>query len=330
MPEKPLISVGIVLLRNFTLTAFSGFIDTLRLGADEGDRSRQRLFRWDVMSLDGNAVRSSCGVQLNPTCALHSGKAFDYFVVVGGLLRENSPDDWSSLAGVIRQYYQGGSFIVGICNGVFAVAHTKLLDGRACSISWLHAQEFAGQFDNIEIDTKHQFRLDGRIWTCAGGVGAMRLGLFLVQRHVGKEMAEKCSRILMFDSPELQGSTQPSKFVGLNVRNQKLRKALMELELHYLDKVDFQSIADSVGVSRRHLERLFRAELGKSPGEIVHDWRMEGAARLILNTDRAYTQIAHEMGFSSQSHFGLAFKTRYGCSPSDYRKRGQGDGTDFV
>ena len=313
------ISAGIVLMKNFTLTAFGGFIDTLRLGADEGDRSRQRRFRWDVMTLDDREVSSSCGVNLSPTCSLRSGKPFDYLVVVGGLLREDSQDDWAELADVIRRHHEAGCWIVGICNGVFAIAHTGLLDGRICSISWFHAEEFTARFPAIEIDTRHQSRLDGRIWTCAGGVGAMRLGLLLVQRHAGKDVAEKCSRILMFDHRDLSGAVQPSKSVGTEVKNHKLRKALMELELHYMGKVDFDAMARNVGLSRRHLERLFRSELGKSPGEVIHDWRMEEAATLVRATDWSFTQIAYEVGFSSQSHFGTAFRRRYACSPGEYR-----------
>ena len=35
--------VGFLLTPRFTLVAFAGFVDALRLAADEGDRSRQRL-----------------------------------------------------------------------------------------------------------------------------------------------------------------------------------------------------------------------------------------------------------------------------------------------
>jgi len=39
--STPRLRVGFVLTPRFTLTAFAGFIDALRLAADEGDRSRQ-------------------------------------------------------------------------------------------------------------------------------------------------------------------------------------------------------------------------------------------------------------------------------------------------
>jgi transcriptional regulator GlxA family with amidase domain len=47
--RKPL-SVGFILAHNFTLSAFSLFVDQLRLASDEGDGSRQILCRWSVMT----------------------------------------------------------------------------------------------------------------------------------------------------------------------------------------------------------------------------------------------------------------------------------------
>ena len=43
------LSVGFVLLPDFTLSAFSGFVDVLRIAADEQDRSRQVHCRWTIL-----------------------------------------------------------------------------------------------------------------------------------------------------------------------------------------------------------------------------------------------------------------------------------------
>ena len=48
----PRLSIAFVLAPRFTLTAFAGFVDALRLAADEGDRSRQRSCRWAILGAD--------------------------------------------------------------------------------------------------------------------------------------------------------------------------------------------------------------------------------------------------------------------------------------
>jgi len=80
-------------MHNFTLTAFATFVDVLRLAADDGDQSRQIRCSWEVMSPHRNITRSSCGVEVQATSDLIDPKAFDYVVVVGGLLHGSAESE---------------------------------------------------------------------------------------------------------------------------------------------------------------------------------------------------------------------------------------------
>src|SRR4051812_21204559 len=82
----PKLRVGFVLAHRFTLTAFAGFADALRLAADEGDRSRPVQCQWSVLGSSSSPVVSSCGATVQPWDEMESPERFDYIVVVGGLL----------------------------------------------------------------------------------------------------------------------------------------------------------------------------------------------------------------------------------------------------
>src|SRR5258708_19648204 len=84
--SKQRIRFGIILLPNFTLTAFSGFVDLLRLSADEGDFSKPVRCSWSVIGETLAPVRASCGIQITPWETFEKAEPFDYVVVVGGLL----------------------------------------------------------------------------------------------------------------------------------------------------------------------------------------------------------------------------------------------------
>lgn len=56
--------VALLVLDNFTLNAFSGFVDALRLAADEGGRSRQIECGWVIVGR--GPVRASCGLTVIP------------------------------------------------------------------------------------------------------------------------------------------------------------------------------------------------------------------------------------------------------------------------
>jgi len=88
--SKQRIRFGIVLLPNFTLTAFSGFVDLLRLSADEGDFSKPVRCSWSVIGETLAPVRASCGIQITPWETFEKAEPFDYVVVVGGLLHSGA------------------------------------------------------------------------------------------------------------------------------------------------------------------------------------------------------------------------------------------------
>ena len=60
---KPL-RIGFILSRDFTMSAFSMFLDTLRLASDVGDRSRRVHCDWEVLSATGHLVKSSAGIEV--------------------------------------------------------------------------------------------------------------------------------------------------------------------------------------------------------------------------------------------------------------------------
>jgi AraC family transcriptional regulator, regulatory protein of adaptative response / methylphosphotriester-DNA alkyltransferase methyltransferase len=81
-------------------------------------------------------------------------------------------------------------------------------------------------------------------------------------------------------------------------------------------------LAKSVGMSKFHLQRLFKRKMGISPVEYLTAKRMSNAAALLLNRTEPITEIALFAGYKSSSHFSVSFKKYFGCSPTEYRNEG--------
>jgi transcriptional regulator GlxA family with amidase domain len=80
-------------------------------------------------------------------------------------------------------------------------------------------------------------------------------------------------------------------------------------------------VADAVGYSERHLERLFRKVFGMSVWRFVVQSRIHEASKALTQTDRSITQIALTYGFCDASAFSRAFRSTTGLSPKQYRNR---------
>jgi AraC family transcriptional regulator of adaptative response / DNA-3-methyladenine glycosylase II len=81
-------------------------------------------------------------------------------------------------------------------------------------------------------------------------------------------------------------------------------------------------VATRMGVSDRHLRRIFEAQFGVSPLQYLQTRRLLAAKQLIADTRLPMTQVAMASGFSSVRRFNAAFVTHYGLNPSALRRVG--------
>ena len=89
-------------------------------------------------------------------------------------------------------------------------------------------------------------------------------------------------------------------------------------------------LAARLGVSDRHLRRVFEAELGVSPMDWLQTRRLLAAKQLLADTRLPVAQVALAAGFASLRRFNAAFAAQYRMSPTALRRDGSeakpGDG----
>lgn len=91
-----------------------------------------------------------------------------------------------------------------------------------------------------------------------------------------------------------------------------------------------QQLALRLGVSDRHVRRIFNAEFGVSPLEYLQTQRLLRAKQLLTDTPLAVTQVATLSGFASVRRFNAAFVQAYGLNPTGLRKSGPTPGGDGI
>jgi len=83
-------------------------------------------------------------------------------------------------------------------------------------------------------------------------------------------------------------------------------------------------LAERLGVSDRHLRRLFEAQFGVSPLQYLQTRRLLTAKQLLADTDLPIAQVALMSGFASVRRFNAAFAAHYGLNPGALRRAGPG------
>lgn len=87
-----------------------------------------------------------------------------------------------------------------------------------------------------------------------------------------------------------------------------------------LDDGSVDDLARRLGLSARHLRRLFRQHIGATPKAIADNQRLLFAKQLVVETDMPITQAAMAAGYGSLRRFNAAFVNGLGRSPSQLRK----------
>jgi transcriptional regulator GlxA family with amidase domain len=323
-PARPALSVGIVPLPDFTMLAFSGFVDTLRLAADEGDRSRPIRCAWTVMSERRRPVRASNGVVIQPRSDFVDPAGFDYVVVVGGLLHGETGDNGGA-HDYLRRADRAGVRLVGLCTGSLALARAGLMEERAACVSWFHHDDYVAEFPHHQVVSDRLFLDAGDRITSAGGVSVVHLASWLVERHCGPGSAQKGLRIMIEEQvPGGDGAAPqpaPDLFAMPAGADDRVRRALVMMDRLLAEPLRVEAIADAVDLSPRQLGRLFREQLGRSPARALLDLRLARARQLLDGRPRPVTGIAAECGFCDAAHLGRHFRATFGISPGAYAAR---------
>ncbi len=315
---EPMLSVGFMLMPQFTLTPFAAMIDVLRLAADVDDFSRPVSCRWDVVAATDQPIAASCRFAISPTAKTSDAPRYDYIAVMGGLLHD-SPNLSPAEQAFLRARAEDGTPLIGVCTGSLELFKIGLMENRKCCVSWFHVADLLERFPTAIPVADKLYVDDGDRITCAGGAGAADLAAHLVERHCSLQKAQKALRILQVDHTLAEEALQPSPGLAPAVKNDRVRRALLMMEQHLASPLSIADIAQRLRVSPRQLHRDFQSELGCSPAEAKIDLQLEYARMRLIASDANITQIAHISGFADSAHFARRFRRKYAQKPSEYR-----------
>jgi AraC-like DNA-binding protein len=91
------------------------------------------------------------------------------------------------------------------------------------------------------------------------------------------------------------------------------------IDARYREPLDVRTLADAAHLSPSHFSREFRRAFGETPHHYLLTRRMERAAALLRNTDRAVADICLMVGLRSVGSFTTSFGRTFGQSPTVYR-----------
>lgn len=109
---------------------------------------------------------------------------------------------------------------------------------------------------------------------------------------------------------------------GVTTPEKQVRQAQLKMRESLGETLDFQQLAQQLGMSYSTFRRIFKKETGRAPGEYFIEMKMNRAKQLLL-ADKSIQEVADLLGFDSIYYFSRLFKSRTGSSPSTFRPDGK-------
>jgi LacI family transcriptional regulator len=145
--------------------------------------------------------------------------------------------------------------------------------------------------------------------------------------RIGFEAASMLERLLHGQALKTTRMLVPPKDVitrqstdTLAIADDDVAEAVRWIAAHAGRPIGVDDVMREITISRRQLERRFRATLGRSIRDEILRCRIDRARQLLADTELTLPQIADACGFSSASYFGVVFRDNIGTTPGSYRE----------
>lgn len=307
---------GFLLLPEFTLLAFSAALDPLRIA---NQLAQKPLYGWVVLSEDGDAVRSSSGIDAGVHGALRDLETDTYLFVCAG--NQGTKVATQNVLDSIRRHVRFGGKVGGICTGSSTLARAGVLKNKRFTLHWENQPGFIEAFPDL-TPTSHRYEQDGDLLTCGGGAASTEMMISIIAQDYGQDFAIAVSDMCL-NGPDISSRTEQRSSIAkaISSRNPRVLGVLRAMYANIEEPLALEDLADLASISRRQMERQFKQLLNEAPAQTYRNIRLDRARSLLMETDLGIMQVAMASGFNSNEVFTRHFQTRYGETPKGHRSR---------
>lgn len=307
--------IGFLLVPEFTVIALASAIEPLRI-ANRYLPVASR-YAWYTISVDGTDVRDRNGIVIRVDHTYARAPRLGTLIVCADLRPERFLTP--ALQRWLQRCDREGATLGGLDTGSMLLGAAGLLDGCAVTVHWEVAGAFRDRFPRADLRPT-LFEVGRRRMSCAGGTAVIDMMLAAIQQDHGAALAQRVAEHCLHETIRAGTQAQRNAPAADPGRHRAVTEARRLLAAEPARALGERELARRVGLSVRHLTRLFRRELMTTPAAFRRARRLEHARALLRLTDLPVTEVALACGFVSASHFARCYRVLHGHPPSAERR----------
>lgn len=280
-----------------------------------GHREERGRYAFAVCTERPGAVPSTTGFAVQVDAGLAALDTANT-VIVPGFFPLDDPS--TAVLDALRRAAARGARVASVCVGAFALAAAGLLDGRAVTTHWQHADELKTRFPAVRVRPDVLYVDEGKLLTSAGVAAGIDLCLHMFGNDHGSAAATEVARRMVAAVHRPGGQAQYAR--------RPLPKSGPSLASTYAWAVEqihrplsVADLADHSGYAPRTFARHFVTETGMTPLRWLTAQRLLEARRLLESTDLTIDEVARRCGLGTAANLRLHLARDATTTPSAYR-----------
>jgi len=310
--------LGFLMFPGFPMACLTSAIEPLRAA---NEINGQREFDWKLVAETKASVRSSAEIGFEPDVSLQEAEGLDHLYLIAPPTAQFTDPRRSPAR--LRWLDRTGVTLGAFSGGIFPLARAGLMEGRPCSVHWCYEAAFRADFPAVEAREAAILR-EGRRITVSGAGAVFDLMLRLIEERLGRDCMTEVA--CWFQHPFVRDADASQKVPvarsgsTTDALPAAIRDAIRLFETHVEDPLRIPDVANAVGLSGRHFERLFKRETGQSPLRFYHQLRLAKARQRVLYSNDSLREIAASVGYMTSSPMVRHYTEIFGVSPRDERR----------
>ncbi len=200
-----------------------------------------------------------------------------------------------AVAGILRQWADGGAQVAAACIGTFIAAESGVLDGETATTTWWLAPFFRQRYPRVRLEDGRMLVRSGRVLTAGAALSHMDMALWLI-RQASPSLAATTARYLIVDSRPAQSVYAITDHLAHD------DPLVQRFERWARDRLaegfSLDEAARAIGASKRTLSRRISDVLGRTPLSYFQDLRVERAVHLLRTSSDDVEKIAAAVGYA--------------------------------
>ena len=197
----------------------------------------------------------------------------------------------------------------------------RALDGRRATTHW-HYTDTRCRLSRIKVEPGVLYVDEHDILTSAGSAAGIDLGLHVIRKDFGSEIANNVARRLVLPPHREGGQAQyVERAIAPAREGSRLGPLFDTMRQRLLERQTVAQLASEACMSERTFLRRFKAATGSTPADWVLQQRLTRAQELLETTARPIQDIAANCGLGSAENLRHHFRQRFQTSPSRYMSR---------